>query len=579
MVGSVTDLAGLLAMTNREPNGEIALEQLANAALELTSSRNAMFAILNEESGTLELRNGAGRDWSDEAARETVRVSVNSGEGMIAYVAATGNPLFSNNVNAEPHYRNLFGSQSEIAVPIRDRDGRITAVFNLEADRAENYTEEHLKVAEFVANLASVVLERMDLQRREDALIQIGSSLAGAFSDDELISNVLNIAEDVLRFQALSIFIHERERNAYVLRGSIGSLREQVGTVAYEADEGCTGWVCAQGESLRLAHPQEDPRWKGRFLEFPSEEIASYLAVPIIVRGSSIGAMRAVRRKTDNPYLDNHFTENDMRLLEAIADQLASGLENIRSVERLIRTEQMAAWGELSAKSSHMIGNRVFALRGDVNELGHLLDEGNASPNELKQIQQSLVTNVTRIEEILQDFRDFVTATQLSMVQADINFVVKEAVEEVFPRRSEVQLVYELADDLPTVLVDSRKLRRAISELVENSLNFFDRGKLRVTTAMATPSDIRDGKARIGKRYIAISVEDQGPGVSNEQKALIFQPFFSSRVKGMGLGLSIVKGIVDAHGGVVYEAGRPGEGARFVILLPIPDRPKEEKAS
>jgi len=579
MVVSPSSLVNLLETTIREPNGEVAMESLAVTALELTSSRNAMFAILNEDAGTLELRYGAGKDWSDETSRETIRISVTGGEGIIAYVAATGKRVVSNDVVAEPHYRNLFGSQSEIAVPIRDRHGRINAVLNLEANRLGNYTEGHVEIAEFVANLASVVLERVDLERREDALIQIGSSIEGAFSDDDLIEKVLNITENVLRFQALSIFIHDQVRNAYVLRGSIGTLKEQVGAIAYNADEGCTGWVCVHGENLRLDHPQDDPRWKGRFLEFPSEQIASYLAVPIMVRGASIGAMRAVRRKSDNPYLDNHFTENDERLLTAIADQLSSGLENIRSVEKLIRSEQMAAWGELSAKSSHMIGNRVFALKGDVNEFGHLLSEPKTDLKDLAAIQQSLETNVTRIEEILQDFRDFVTATQLSLVQADINFIVREAVEEVFPRRSKIDLEYEFAEDLPTVHIDSRKLRRAISELVENSLNFFDRGKLRVSTGIASNPAIRAGKARVGKRYVEIDVEDQGPGISDDQKSIIFQPFFSSRVRGMGLGLSIVKGIVDAHGGVVYEAGQPGNGARFVILLPVPDRPKEEKPS
>jgi signal transduction histidine kinase len=74
-------------------------------------------------------------------------------------------------------------------------------------------------------------------------------------------------------------------------------------------------------------------------------------------------------------------------------------------------------------------------------------------------------------------------------------------------------------------------------------------------------------------RFAEIEIEDSGPGVEDEAKATIFQPFFSKRVKGMGLGLSIVKGIVDAHGGEVFESGRLGHGARFVILLPLEDRP------
>jgi signal transduction histidine kinase len=71
------------------------------------------------------------------------------------------------------------------------------------------------------------------------------------------------------------------------------------------------------------------------------------------------------------------------------------------------------------------------------------------------------------------------------------------------------------------------------------------------------------------QEYIQIEFADQGPGVPEDLKKRIFQPFFTSRVKGMGLGLSIVKGIIEAHQGLLRETGTPGEGARFLIFLPV----------
>jgi signal transduction histidine kinase len=228
----------------------------------------------------------------------------------------------------------------------------------------------------------------------------------------------------------------------------------------------------------------------------------------------------------------------------------------------------MIAWGELSAKSSHMIGNRVFAIKGDTNELGHLLAEKDVDRDELKSLQQSLSTNVMRVEEILQDFRDFVSATQLHLQFGDVNAVVHETAEEIFPKRSKVKLELDLAEDLPGVEIDAKKLRRAIGELIENAMNYMEEGALRISTAIV------DRTARqVKRKFVQIEVEDSGPGVNPESKRIIFQPFHSGRVKGMGLGLSIVKGIIDAHGGEVFEAGDPGKGAKFVILLPAPDRP------
>ena len=353
-----------------------------------------------------------------------------------------------------------------------------------------------------------------------------------------------------------------------MLRGSISDLRDRVGEVGYRPGEGITGWVCQTGESVRLAQPQTDPRWRGRYLEHPNEEIAGFLAVPILYRRRPIGVIRVLRRTTDNPHVDNSFTEDDERILASIAEQVASGLENIRALQKAIRTEQMAAWGELSAKSSHMIGNRVFALKGDVNELGHMLADAVLNREELLEVQKSLGVNVTRVEEILQDFRDFVTATQLAPEELDLNALVRESVDEIFPKRGPIRLEYDLESSLPPVMVDPRKLRRAISELVENSLNYFETGRLRVATRRSNASDAQRAGSKQGS-FLAIEIEDEGPGIDAERKDLIFRPFYSGRVKGMGLGLSIVKGIIDAHGGGVFEDGCEGLGAKFVMLVPV----------
>ena len=564
-------LASLVATVVDEQDCDFALNSLTKHVLQLSRSRNAMIARMNDELGTVELRYGAGKDWALSAYTEHIPIA-ESGQGIIAYVAATGASYICDDVTQEPKYRNLFGSQSEIAVPVFDKYKRIRAVVNVESDRKSNYTDDDLLLCETVARLASLALEREAMERRVEALMTIGSALDRALTEEELIDQVLKVAGEVLRFQAVSIFLFDAQKELFMLKGSVGRLKDKVGEVGYQADEGVTGWVCTHGESVLLNDPQNDPRWKARHVEMPGEQVASFIAVPVIVRGKPVGAIRVLRKESDNKYLDNRFTEDDLLLLQSIADQVASGLDNIRSVEKVIRIERMAAWGELSAKSSHMMGNRVFAIKGDVNELGHLLEEHPLPEEQLKAIQQSLMTNVTRIEEILQDFRDFVTATQLATEETALNPLVKESVAEVFPRRGPITLKYQLAEGLPQVMIDPRKLRRAISELVENSLNFFSEGTLSVTTSLATMEQIQRSKLKKTKSYVAVSVEDQGPGVSEDRKERIFEPFHSSRVKGMGLGLSIVKGIAEAHGGTVIEEGTEGSGARFVILLPVAER-------
>ncbi|HJP83336.1 MAG TPA: GAF domain-containing protein [Fimbriimonadaceae bacterium] len=551
-----------------------ALDLIAQAALELTSSRHTMIAILDEEEGVLKVKHGAGEEFLSKALDRHLNVDLTQGEGIIAYVAATRESVRTGNVGAEPRYRALFSNTvSEFAVPVLDNERRIRGVLNIESDRADAFGDKERAIGEALAGITAMVLERSDFLERESALIQIGQALDNSLTEEVLIEKLIHVAEEVLRFQACSVFLHDAKTDRFVLRGSSGSLRSQVGELSYTRGEGITGWVCDTGQAILLHEPQNDPRWRGKYVEFPSDQIASFLAVPIVFRNRSIGAIRALRRKSDNPYLDNRFNESDQDVLLAIAEQVASGLENLRNMERIVRSERMIAWGELSAKSSHMIGNRVFALKGDINELAHVLSSRAPDIEEIRGLQKSLAVNVTRIEEILQDFRDFLTATQLKREPVNVNALIEETVDEVFPRLSQVEMKMDLAMDLPEVLADGKKLRRAISELIENALNYIQQGKLAICTRLVGKTEHDETRLSHTSNFVQIEVEDSGPGIADEAKSTIFQPFFSQRVKGMGLGLSIVKGIVDAHGGEVFETGRPGHGARFVILLPLPDRP------
>lgn len=567
------ELRELLEKVNSEWNTDKALSLLAKVALTATHSRNSMIARMNDEDGVLELTHGAGSEWSDDLHLKRIQVTTDEGGGIVAFVAAKGESYLTGDVAAEPHYKNLFKtSKSELALPVWDRYRRVRAVINVESDEKDRYMPEDMDTMLFLSELVRLVISRDELLRREQALAEVGVAIDRAQDEQELLTKIILVANEQLRFQSLAIFLHDSSNQQFILRGATGILETHVGNRGYDAGEGLTGWVASEGKVVRLAQPQLDSRWRGRLLEMPEDEIAGYLAVPIIHRGRSIGVIRVIRRKSSNPHHDNSFTEDDEKILVAIAEQLANGIESIRMLKREVFIERMAAWGELSAKSAHMIGNRVFALRGDVNELGYLLQEPDGDPAELIQMHKSLVTNVTRIEELLQEFRDFVTATQLSTVRADLNFVVSEAVTEVFPKRSDVTLEFELTENLAEVQIDVQKIRRAITEIIENALSFFESGSMQVSTSIASQSHLKQARVDLTQQYLEIVITDSGPGVPQDQKQLIFQPFFSSRVKGMGLGLSIVKGILEAHGGAVFEEGEFGKGATFVMLLPASHR-------
>lgn len=550
-------LARLVAATLREPDAEIAISGLLDGLIGLVGASHSLLAVLDEEVGDLTVRYGSGRDWETVAQNRHLPLDMGLKEGIVGWVAATGTSVVAGNVREDPKYRALFDSTlSEMAVPVRDISGRLRAVLNVESDHEHAFSDSDQTIIESAATICASLIDRIDQNRREEALIQIGNSLDTVMDEADLIQQVIEIAEQTLRLHSCSIFLFDANNRQIVLRGTIGRLKDQIGLLTYDKGEGFTGWVAQNGKPILLDDPQTDTRWRGKYVEIPSEQIASFLAVPIMFRNHIHGVIRALRRRSDNPFVDNRFTSMDERLLQAIAEQVASGLENIQIMSKIVRSERMIAWGELSAKSSHMIGNRIFAIKGDVNELGFLASEPVLDVESIRSLQKSLSVNVMRVEEILNDFRDFVSATQIQKQPIDINTLVKETVEEVFPKRSPIQLVLTL-NELPPVLADDRRLRRAISELIENSLHHITDGQLSVTTELTSDDE-----------YVRIVIADSGPGIEPDRKETIFQPFYSGRAKGMGLGLSIVKGILEAHGGNATEEGVLGQGARFVLVLP-----------
>jgi signal transduction histidine kinase len=553
------------------------LYTLCDHALKFTGARNAMVADYSVEHGYMTLRAGIGDDWRPELLGSQINIADDASEGITAYVAATGRTYRSDDVSQERLYRRLIaGTRSELAAPIRDANARVRGVLNVESDLPAHFGEDAQKNLELLAIIAGIALDREDQGTREDALMQIGTALDEARTEQGLLKRVAMVTQAVLRVSAYSIFLWDEEEQAFTLRDTVGSSTLPQ-DAQYAAGEGITGWVCQHGESIRLSDPATDNRWRGKYVEFPVEQIASFMAVPILSGGRCMGCVRAIRRRPQNRYIENRFTEDDERLLSAIADQLGTGLEKLRSLNKLIDRERMAAWGELSAKNSHMIGNRVFALKGDINELRFLLSEANVDRDAIKHIADSLEAGVLRLDNILHEFRDFVTATKLHLSQAEINEVVRSAAQALVPASSNVAIDFDLAPNLPTMTLDAEKVERAIAELVENSLHFIDKGRIGVATRSASIADLVAAKLPSAKgEHIAITISDEGPGVEEERKKRIFEPYQSSRPRGMGLGLSIVKGIVEAHGGKVFESGEVGKGAKFVILLPVePEIPQE----
>ncbi|MCS7223247.1 MAG: GAF domain-containing protein [Armatimonadetes bacterium] len=544
---------------------EVLLKVTLEEGLAAVQATRGTISLIDHRTGTLVMKYAAGAGWTEEKRAIPLKVTEEPGGSISGYVALTGQPYIARDVTQDPHYYPLFSdTRSELAVPLTGRGGKVIGVLNAEKEMPDAFGEQDARVLMAVATLAAVALTLADYRRREQALIDVGRDLSAATDVEEVLQRIAETAASVLDADDCSLFLMDESLNRLILKASKGPLKDQIGHASYRVGEGLTGWVFMTGQPLRLNGVQADPRWKGLYTELEPEQISAFLAVPVKGRSGTWGVLRVVRKKPESERaLEKLFDEEDERLLSLLASQVGGALERERMQERLFRAERLAAIGELAARGAHMIGNKIFALKGAIKTLKTLI----TGPDSEK-LFQAVERAIYETEVLLQELRDFVKATHLTLNPVCLNDLISEVLEEQSRRLSHIRFQADMPEAKVWIKGDQGKFRSVLEELIENSRQCLgDFGEIKVIlTVDRHPQE---------SRRVRVIVLDNGPGVPEELKEKIFEPFFTSRPKGIGLGLATVKGIVEAHGGTVEERGRPGEGAKFIISLPLLTETKE----
>jgi len=265
-------------------------------------------------------------------------------------------------------------------------------------------------------------------------------------------------------------------------------------------------------------------------------------------------------------FVVNRFVSENRRQAEsyrALAETLAETNRQLQQAqEEARRSERLAALGQLSAGLAHEIRNPLGVIKGSAEMLTKKLQPADPVTSELAGYISS---EVNRLNTIVSRFLDFARPSQLQLRPQEIPPLVDRALRAVQDRWPDVKVEVErqYATGLPVVPVDSDLCEQVFTNLVLNAYEAMpEGGKLKVTIAAANSA---------GRPGIEIELEDSGPGIPPELHQQIFNPFFTTKKDGVGLGLSIVSKIVDDHRGwirVTTPQGGAGKGAAFRVFLP-----------
>ena len=223
----------------------------------------------------------------------------------------------------------------------------------------------------------------------------------------------------------------------------------------------------------------------------------------------------------------------------------------------------LSTMGEMATALAHQLNQPLATIANYTRGCLFRIQSGNWVSPDLIAVLEKASHQAERAGQMVREMGDFVRAPELRTSIVDINDLVRSVVrfEETESQGNDVQLDLTLAHGLPRVAVDEIEIEQVILNLVRNGIEAMaevdekDR-RLGIYTAMTEGGEIE------------ISVRDSGPGLSPDDRSELFEPFFSTKPKGMGMGLSIARTIVAAHGGRLWVADEPGPGATFNLALP-----------
>ncbi|HET7842095.1 MAG TPA: ATP-binding protein, partial [Terriglobia bacterium] len=232
----------------------------------------------------------------------------------------------------------------------------------------------------------------------------------------------------------------------------------------------------------------------------------------------------------------------------------------IEQRDRLVQAERVAAWRELARRLAHELKNPLFPLQITVENL--LRARGQPEFDEVfRESTQTLLDEVANLRTIVGRFSDFAKMPRPQLQIVDVNEVVRGAArlfeaQIKSPSSTPINVELRLGEKLGSIQADPDLLHRAVQNLILNALDAMPEGG---TLALATAP---------GAVGVYLEVSDSGKGLTPEECARLFTPYYTSKQHGTGLGLAIVQSVVSDHGGRISVESEPGRGTRFRIELP-----------
>jgi PAS domain S-box-containing protein len=243
--------------------------------------------------------------------------------------------------------------------------------------------------------------------------------------------------------------------------------------------------------------------------------------------------------------------------LEEMVEERTQELRDAQ--EQLIRQEKLAVLGQLAGGIGHELRNPLGAISNAVYFLNMVLEEPDP---EVKETLEILQKEVKTSEVIISSLLDFARTKAPTRRKVDINDVVQEALSRATVPAN-VEVVSQLDETLPIILADPDQLGQVFGNIILNAVQAMPEGGQLIVKTSEVPEKLPKSE------WVAVSFADTGVGIPEESLERLFEPLFTTKAKGIGLGLAVTKTLVEGHGGTIEVESEMGVGTTFTVRLPI----------
>lgn len=429
-------------------------------------------------------------------------------------------------------------------------------------------------------SVESLQRARTDLE----ALYRVGRMISSMLDTQQLIPRILEVIfAEIKRVDRGSVYLVDAKTNRLVGKASrqreSGAARDH-GVISMTMAE----QVLREKRAVLTFDAMEDSRFRaGDSIQM--HKIRSAICVPLQSQENVLGVIYADAIRTEH-----RFTRDDLRLLAAIGLQAGSAIENARLYEKLayekaalhvanqklksaqatlVQSAKLAAVGRLASGLAHDIKNPLAVVMGYAGLIRSRLKRDHPKVLEDLELAKPLADieeGVQHCNEVIAQLLQFARPSNLAREPMDVNELLAEVLQFMNHEltRAEVEVNRELADSLPPILADRSQLKQVFLNIGLNAIQAMDKSErlLQVSSELVSDGD---------RKGIRVKLQDNGMGMSEEEREKVFEPFFTTKEEGSGtgLGLSVSYGIVERHGGTLDVLSEQKQGTTFIVTLPI----------